>query len=83
MVVQGVLAEDASVAGSPQPPSPPPSPTVVVGGDGVQEELAAPVVICDEELDVDHDDDVPLRICSIDSILGPVQLQGLAWRVLA
>jgi hypothetical protein len=41
------------------------------------------VVICDENLDADHDDDVQLRICSINSILGPVQLQGLVRRVLA
>jgi murein endopeptidase len=53
------------------------------GGDGIQEEPAAPVVICDENLDADHDDDVPLRIRSINSILGPVQLQGLVRRVLA
>jgi hypothetical protein len=38
------------------------------------------VVICDENLDADHDDDVQLRICSINSILGPVQLQGLVRR---
>jgi hypothetical protein len=82
-VVQGVLAEDASVARLPQPPSPPPSLVVVGGGDGIQEEPAAPLVICDEDLDDDHDDDVLLRIRSIGNILGPVQPQGLAQRVLA
>jgi hypothetical protein len=82
-VVQGVLAEDTSVAGPPQPHSPPPSPVVVGGGDDIQEEPAAPVVIRDEDLDDDHDDDVPLRIRSIDNILGPVQPQGLAQQGLA
>jgi hypothetical protein len=62
MMVQGIPAEDVSVARSPQPvPLPPsPAPAVAEGGAGAVEEPDAPVLIRDEDLDADHDDDAPL-----------------------
>jgi hypothetical protein len=52
-----------------------------VGDQGV--EFATPPILRDEDLDADHDEDVPLRFHKVDNILGPASPQGWALRMLA
>jgi hypothetical protein len=52
-----------------------------VGDQGV--EFATPPVLGDEDLDADHDEDVPLQFRRVDNILGPTSPQGWALRVLS
>jgi hypothetical protein len=39
-------------------------------------------LVHEDNLDADHDSNVPLWVCHIDHILGPMTPRGLAWRVL-
>jgi hypothetical protein len=51
---------------------------------GQQEQLTPPLAMQEEDLDADHDEDVPLRPRAIDNILGLAAVpQGLARRVLS
>ena len=37
-----------------------------------------PTEVLDDDLDAVHDDDVPLRFCTVDNILGSASVPGLA-----
>ena len=39
-----------------------------------------PTEVLDDDLDAEHDDDVPLRFCTVDNILGGASVPGLAHR---
>jgi hypothetical protein len=63
-------------------PSPSPAPTMAEEGGGQEGEPNSPQIIQEEDLDVDHDDDAPLRLRSINDINGPVEPVGQVRRVL-
>jgi hypothetical protein len=46
-------------------------------------EQGSPPPVRDEDLDVDHDEDAPIRVRLIEDVLGPVPAPGRAQRVLA
>jgi hypothetical protein len=63
----------ASPTSSPSPPpqSPPPSPVVVAGEEVQHGEHDPPLIMCEEDLDIDHDEDAPLCLRQTVDILGP------------
>jgi transposase InsO family protein len=91
-VTQGVPAADAVIGaqlgvtprGSPACafPSPLPAHAEREGGGGEVEQPTSPPVVREEDLDADHDSDVPLWVHNIDNILGLASPRGLARRVL-
>jgi hypothetical protein len=92
-VIQGVPDAGAEAGapammspdGSPESLSRSPSP-VQIGADGNGDQMVEPITphgVRDEDLDANHDEDMPLRLRAIEDILGPAPPQGLARRVLA
>lgn len=67
--------------GSPATPTHTPSGVGDSAGGGVPVEFVSPPTAPD--LDNDHDDDAPLRFRTLDKVLGPVQIPGLAERDFA
>jgi hypothetical protein len=92
-VIQGVPDAGAEAGapammspdGSPESLSRSPSP-VQIGADGNGDQMVEPITphgVREEDLDANHDEDMPLRLRAIEDILGPAPPQGLARRVLA
>jgi hypothetical protein len=95
--VQGLPLEEfnpwapvvAAQEGSPEPSGSAASPlfssgSVILAGAGNQEEVQEQSpLIQEEDLDVDHEEDAPLRVRNIHDIIGPATPRGLVPRVLA
>jgi hypothetical protein len=50
--------------------SPPPTPVMAEGGGSQEGEPNLPPLVHEEDLDADHDDEAPHRVCSINDIIG-------------